>query len=87
MLKQGSDSISLKSPFFFLVKQGFICLMATKFGRVLKHMNSQLLMKENFQIFLKSGTEHAPKNLIFIKMTTDAVYGLKEQRGLAPLLW
>ena len=64
MLRQASDSISLKSP-FFLVRQGFVCLMATKFGGVGKNIISQLLMKKNFQIFLKSGTEHVSKNLIF----------------------
>ena len=60
MLRQGSDSIFLKSP-FFLVKQGFFCLIAMKVGDVVKNLNSQLLMRKTFKIFLKSGTEHAPK--------------------------
>ena len=59
-VKEGSDSITLKSP-FFLVKQGFLCLIAMKVGRLVENMNSQLLMKKILKIFLKSGTEHAPK--------------------------
>ena len=64
MLRQGSDCISLKSP-FFLAKQSFLCFVVMKVGRVVKNMNSQLLMKKKFQIFLKSGTECTPKNFIF----------------------
>ena len=33
-----------------------------KVGRRVKNMNSQLLMKKILRTFLKSGTEHAPKN-------------------------
>ena len=52
MLRQVSDSISLKSP-FFLVKLDLLCLIAMKDCGVVKNMNSQLLMKKNCQIFLR----------------------------------
>ena len=63
MLRQGSDSISRKSP-CFLIKQGFLCLMAMKIRRVVKTINSQVLMKKNLKFFPNPGNEHAPKNLV-----------------------
>ena len=63
VLRQGSDSIFWKSR-YFLFKQGFLCLVAMKFCRVVKTINTQLLVKKNLQILLRSSTEHAPKSLI-----------------------
>ena len=63
MLRQGSDSIFGKST-YFLLKQGSFCLMAMKFCKIVKTVSTELLVKKNLQILLRSTTEHAPKNLI-----------------------
>ena len=64
MLRQGSDSSFLNSRYFLLM-QGFLCLVAMQFCRVVEAINIQLLMKKSLQIIQKSMTEHVQKNLIF----------------------
>ena len=46
---------------FSLNMRGFLCLMAMKFCRIVKTVSTQLPVKKNLQILLKSSTEHAPK--------------------------
>ena len=53
MLRQGSDSI-FKESAYFLLKQSLLCLIAIKFCRVVKTISTQLLVKKNWQILLKS---------------------------------
>ena len=49
----------------FSSKTGFFCLMVMKFCGRVKAISTQLLIKKNLQILLKSSAGHALKNLIF----------------------
>ena len=80
MLRQCPDSIFWK-PTYFLLKQGFLCLIVTKFCRAVKIISTQLLVKKNWQLLLSSSAEHAPKISVLIRISRYETFALNQISG------